>query len=291
MPQPNPGWQKEAAMRNALTAFRATGKPPSPAWLLGGMLLFAPVGTWGQQPAGAGTSKTSLPDSPQPKPQGETSPASGAATRFVGYAMNKSFVFPDIATKAEPLSPGGKFKLFVNQSISPPYIIAAATNAAYSQARNSPSAYGQGWDAYGGRFGAALARSSSNAFFGTFLIASIVHDDPRFFPQNRPSFWGSVKYSAKRLVVTRKDSGREAFNTSGIVGTLAAETLANVYLPVSEQTGAKTAERFGTDLAWRFAGNMFKNYWPTIFHSMNLQRLKVIPDPGSPNHPNDVPKS
>ncbi|HTP67584.1 MAG TPA: hypothetical protein VMJ35_01650 [Dongiaceae bacterium] len=271
-------------MRITLTALHVTVKS-SLVWLLWGMLPFAPAGLWAQQPAGAGTSKTSLPDSPQPKPQGETNPATSAASRFIGYALNRSIVFPDIATKPEPLSPGGKFKLFVNQSISPAYILAAATNAAYSQARNSPSAYGQGWDAYGGRFGAALARSSSNAFFSSFLIASMVHDDPRFFPQNRPTFWGSVKYSAARLFVTRKDSGRNAFNTSGIVGTLAAETLANAYLPVSEQTGAKTAERFGTDLAWRFAGNMFKNYWPTIFRSMNLQRLKVIPDPGAPNQP------
>ena len=130
-----------------------------------------------------------------------------------------------------------------------------------------------------------MGRASSNAFFGTFLLASLLHEDPRFFPQYRPAFWESVKYSARRLVVSRHDSGQERFNSAGIIGTLAAETLANVYLPQSEQTGAKTAQRFGTDLAWRFAGNMFKDYWPTIFHSMNLQRLKVIPDPDLANHP------
>jgi hypothetical protein len=277
-------------MRSALTGFPSTATPRA-AWLLLGMLWWPAVGMHAQQPAGAGTANVSLPDSPPPKPQGETSPSSTTAMRFIGYATNRSFVFPDIATNPEPLSPGGKFKLFVNQSISPPYIIAAAVSAAYSQARNVPSAYGQGWDAYGERFGAGMARGSSNAFFGSFLIASIVHDDPRFFPQNRPSFWGSVKYSAERLVITRKDSGRDAFNTAGIVGTLAAETLANAYLPQSEQTGAKTAERFGTDLAWRFAGNMFKNYWPTVFRSMNLQRLKVIPDPGSPGNPDGSRKN
>jgi hypothetical protein len=255
------------------------------SWLLLGTLSLAPAVVLAQKPAGAGTGKTSLPDSPQPKPQGQLNPPEATAMKFIGYATNRSLVFPDIATSPKPLTPGGKFKLFVNQSISPPYIIAAGINAGISQARNAPSAYGQGWEAYGERFGAAMGRASSNAFFGTFLIASVMHQDPRFFPQNRPSLWGSVKYSARRLVVTRRDSGREGFNTSGIIGTLAAEILANVYLPQSEQTGAKTAQRFGTDLAWRFAGNMFKDYWPTIFHSMNLQRLKVIPDPDLANHP------
>jgi hypothetical protein len=81
------------------------------------------------------------------------------------------------------------------------------------------------------------------------------------------------------VVITRNDSGKDTFNTSGLLGPLAAEALANVYLPQSEQTGAKTAQRYGTDLAWRFAANMFKNYWPTLFHQMGLNRLKVIPDP------------
>ncbi len=248
-------------------------------------VFFAPSAMLAQKPAGAGTNTTAMPDSPQPKPQGESNPAVGTTSRFIGYMTNKSFVFPDIAHAEGPLTTGGKFRLFVNQSISPPYIMVAAINAAYSQARDVPSAYGQGWDAYGGRFGTALGRASSNAFCSSFVLASALHQDPRFFPQSHPSLWGSMKYSAQRLFVIRKDSGINTFNTSQIVGTLAAESLANVYLPVSEQTAGKTMERFGTDLAWRFAGNMFKNYWPTIFHDMGLNKLKVIPDPGSPDNP------
>jgi hypothetical protein len=249
-------------------------------WLLLGISLVAPTVLLAQSPAGAGTGTTSLPDSPRPKQQGATSTPSGTTSRFVGYVSNKSLFFPDIASSEGPLSVGGKFKLFVNQGISPPYIIAAGISAAFNQARDVPNHYGQGWDAYGGRFGWAMARASTNSFFGTFVFASVLRQDPRFFPQYKPTIWSSIKYSAERLVVTRTDSGRDTFNASGLLGTLASETMANVYLPRSEQTGAKTAERFGTDLAWRFAGNMFKNYWPTIFHSMGLNRLKVIPDPG-----------
>jgi len=252
-------------------------------WLLVGFTLSSAACVRAQNPVGAGAGSTSLPDSPQPKQQGATSQTTGTASRFIGYISNKSIVFPDIATSPAPPTVGGKFKLFVNQSISPPYIVAAAISSAVSQARDVPDAYGQGWDAYGGRYGAAIARASSNSFFSTFLFASVLRQDPRFFPQVHPTLWGSVKYSAQRIFVTRTDSGRDTFNASGFLGPLAAETLANVYLPRSEQTGAKTAERFGTDLAWKFAGNMFKNYWPTVFHSLGLNRLKVIPDPGSSN--------
>jgi hypothetical protein len=254
-------------------------------YLLLGLVFAFPAALLAQKPAGAGTGTTSLPDSPQPKQQGATPAPAGATTKFVGYVTNKSFVFPDIAASEGPLSVGGKFKLFVNQSISPAYILAAGVSSAFNQARNVPKSYGQGWDAYGARYGETIARASSSSFFGTFVFASLLHQDPRFFPQYKPTLWGSVKYSAERIVVTRSDSGRNTFNASGLMGPLFAEGLANAYLPASEQTGGKTAERYGTDLAWRFAANMFKNYWPTIFHSMGLRRLKVLPDPGTAGKP------
>jgi len=244
-------------------------------------LCCGPAALLAQEPAGAGARASSLPDSPQPKSLVEKPVESGPA-KFIGYMTNRSIMFPDIATSEGPLTTAGKAKLFVNQSISPAYVMVAGINASVEQARNVPKGYGQGWDAYADRFGASMGRASSNAFFGTFVFASALGQDPRFFPQSHPSLWGSIKYSAQRLFVTRTDRGGETFNASGFLGPLAAETLANVYLPKTEQTGAKTAERFGTDLAWKFAGNMFKNYWPTVFIGMGLNRLKVIPDPGSP---------
>jgi len=236
-------------------------------------------GTFAQAPAGVGSGSQTLPESPQPK----TKPAAtvGATTKFIGYITNRSLVFPDIATSPGSLGTGGKFKIFINQSISPAYILAAGVSAAFDQARNVPSSYSQGWNGYADRFGANMARASSNSFFATFLFASMLHLDPRFFPQNDPSFWGSVKYSAQRLVITRNDAGYDVVNTSGLLGPFAAEGLANAYLPALEQTAGKSLERVGTDFAWRFAGNMFKNYWPKVFRDLGLIRLKVVPDPAN----------
>lgn len=235
-----------------------------------------------QAPAGAGAGNPALPDSPQPKQPATTSPVESKTSKFVGYMTNRSIVFPDIATSEGPLTVGGKAKLFVDQSISPAYITVAALSSAIEQARDVPKGYGQGWDAYGDRFGASMARASSNSFFTTLVFPSLFGQDPRFFPQIHPTLWGSVKYSVRRIVITPKDRGGETFNSSEFLGTLASETLANAYLPKAEQNGRKTGIRIGTDLAWKFAGNMFKNYWPTFFSGMGLNRLKVIPDPGQP---------
>lgn len=249
--------------------------------------LTLPILVGAQQPAGAGTANTSAdkPDSPQPKQQAASNTNEAPAGRFVGYATSRSIIFPDIAISPGALSPGGKFKIFVNEAISPAYILASGLSAAVNQANNSPSAPGQGWDAYGTRYGYSIARASSTSFFGTFVFASLLRQDPRFFPESNPSLGRAIKYSVVRLFVTRNDKGNDVFNSSGLLGPLAAEALSNAYYPVHEQTGARTAERYGSDIAWRFAGNMLKEYWPTLFRDMHLRSLKVVPNPGTTMNP------
>lgn len=247
-------------------------------------VIAIPVLASAQQPSGAGASgsPSAKPDSPQPK-QDATPQPSGHSQSFIGYVTSRSIVFPDIATNPLPLSPGGKFKIFVNQAISPAYVLGSGVSAAVNQANNSPSATGQGWEAYGTRVGYSLARASSTSFFGTFVFASMLHQDPRFFPESHPRLLHAIKYSAERIVITRNDKGNDVFNSSGLLGPLAAEALSNSYLPRSEQTGARSMERYGSDLAWRFAANIFKEYWPTIFRDMHLQ--KVMPNPGDASRP------
>ncbi len=232
-----------------------------------------------QGPVGAGAGKQQLPDSPQPKPESIADVPMEATTKFVGYMTRTSLFFPEIAASPYPLSTKKKFELFVNRSISPAVILVSATSAAIGQARDVPPEFGQGAEGYGKRFGSSLARGASNNFFGTFVLASALHQDPRFFPRSNPSLWSTMKYAARTLVITRTDAGTETFNTSGLAGPLLGEGLANVYLPPSEQTVGKLFSRYGTDLAWTFAGNVLREYWPTIFKSMGLKNLKIMPTP------------
>jgi len=183
--------------------------------------------------------------------------------------QEKSIVFPDIAANTQPLSPGQKFQLFVDNSISVHTITWAALGSAVGQADNSPTGFGQGWDAYAKRFGSSMARQSSSEFFGTFILASALHQDPRFYPESRPSFGHAVKYSVQRVFVTRNDDGRDVPNWSGLAGPLMAEGLANVYWPERNRTVGDTFLRFGLDIATRAGGNMLREYWPVFYGKIN----------------------
>jgi hypothetical protein len=209
----------------------------------------------------------------------EHPPAEPAATPTVsekipGVALynrlqKKSIVFPDIAASDHRLSSGQKFQLFVDNSASVHSISWAVVGAAFGQAYNSPTGFEQGWDAYAKRFGASMARSASNEFFGTFVISSALHLDPRFYPEVNPSFGQAMKYSVQRVFVMRNDDGRDVVAWSRLVGPLMAESLANVYWPDRNRTVGDTFFRYGVDLASRAGGNMLREYWPVVFKKMH----------------------
>jgi hypothetical protein len=246
---------------------------------LGGTICFPAFGQQ-SQPAAA------PPDAPTPTQQTQTqapNPVQSGVHTGVDMFLTlqkKSLVFPDLATTNRPFTPWDKLKLAANNTVSLSSIGAVTIGSAYGQARNNPSGYGQGWDAYGQRFGADLARVASYNFFGTFVIASVLHEDPRFYVKKDLSFWQSVGYSANRLVLTRSDSGKEVINYSGLLGPLAGEGLANTYYPESNRGFGQTMIRYTTDLGWRFAGHLLRQYWPEI-----NRRLELASEPSPQSTP------
>jgi hypothetical protein len=68
-----------------------------------------------------------------------------------------------------------------------------------------------------------------------------------------------------------------------MIAPLLAESLANSYLPVKEQTAGRTFQRYGIRIGLNTAGNALREYWPTIFR--NLRITKIAPgaksDPGA----------
>ena len=229
----------------------------------------------------------SLPDAPsqaeqssqnqQPVTTRAANPIQGSV-EVVRLLERKSLVFPDLATNQGPLTSWQKFKLAANNSIGLSTIANAAAGAAYGQAVNSPSGYHQGAEGYAKRFGADMARNASDNLFGTFFLASALHQDPRFYVRNNLSFMQSVGYSARRVIFTRSDSGEKEINSSGLIGPLMSEGLANAYYPDENRTVGSTLTRYASDIGWRFGGNLLRQYWPSI-----NRKLRLAPESSSTN--------
>jgi hypothetical protein len=180
-------------------------------------------------------------------------------------------VIPDFQTitdpghTAPPLTVRQKWKLALKQTIDPFNIVNAALGASLSQAGNETPKYGEGGQALGKRFGAALADFGTQNFFSAGVLATLLHQDPRYFRKGAgTSVPRRVVYSLSRLVITRQDSGKAAFNASGIFGMMLGIGASNLYYPSASVHGSVMCGRVETSLFGGVSGNLLSEFWPDL---------------------------
>jgi len=235
-------------------------------------LAFLCVIVIAQQTATATTPNTT--STTEPAAVNQTAPTSqGGLPGTIQVVSKRSKFFPNLATDAGTMTSGQKFKLFVNNSLSGAALVGSTVSAGFGQATDSNSGYGQGAEGFAKRFGASMARNATSNFVGTWALASLLHQDPRFFVSGKDGFADRVKYASRRMFITRTDAGGEAINWSGLIGPLAAEGVANTYLPDEERTAGNTFQRYGIDIAAQIGTNILREYWPSIFKKLRMPNL------------------
>ncbi len=164
-----------------------------------------------------------------------------------------------------PLTARQKFTLAAKQTIDPFTFGSALAGAALSQADDGDPKFGQGSGPYAQRFGAAVADITTQNFFAGAVMASLLHEDPRYFrrgPEYR--FWNRLGYSVSRVFVTRTDAGHNRFNYSGMTGMSMGIALSNAYYPERSVSGEEVATRFCTSLVANAIANILPEFWPDI---------------------------
>lgn len=136
--------------------------------------------------------------------------------------------------------------------------------AALGQANNSPKSWGQGWGAYGKRFGASFADNGIGTYMTTAVFPSMLHEDPRYYQRGKGSFGRRAFYSIGRLFVVRTDSGHRRFNISEIVGNAAAGGISNIYHPPEDRTVSRNLTTWGMLIMWDGVSNEMREFWPDI---------------------------
>jgi hypothetical protein len=249
----------------------------------------APFPAAAQQTACAGK----LPDAPSaaqsasaeaPKHEDKMDPM--AAVPVVSLLSGHSRVFPNLAVNTKPMTPKEKLMLAVENSVSTFTVLGTAAGAGLGQAMNTNSGYGQGAEGYFKRWGAGMAFSSSNQLIGTYAIASLTHQDPRYFVQNSGKFKPSVKYAVSRIFVARYDDGHTGANWAQILGPLGAAGLANTYLPSGNRTVGNTFENYAISEGIAAGVNVLREYWPHINKKLGLPPIPMDNTPATvePGH-------
>jgi hypothetical protein len=202
--------------------------------------------------------------------------------RILGVIPNYATV-EDPRQRVAPLTVQQKFGLFAKETFDPFTAGAAVAGAALSQVDNDNPKYGQGAGPYAERFGAAVADITTQNFFSDAVLASLLHEDPRYYrrgPEYR--IWSRIGYALSRVAITRTDSGARSFNYSGILGMGMGIALSNAYYPESSVNGEEVGTRFGTSLVAAALGNLLPEFWPDIHQKLfhHKPRAPITPPPG-----------
>ena len=164
-----------------------------------------------------------------------------------------------------PMTPREKWNLALKESTDPFTAGNALLGAALSQQGNSHPRYGNGGTSYAQRFGAAMADFTTQNIFSAAVLATILHQDPRYYRKGpQKGILARAAYSVSQIVVTRQDSGHRAFNFSGIFGMGLGIAASNLYYPAGSRNGAVMRDRIGTSMTGAVMGNLLSEFWPDI---------------------------
>jgi hypothetical protein len=196
------------------------------------------------------------------------------------------FTLPNFLTlensgKVPPLTSKQKFAVVTRGSFDYVQYPWYAFLSGISQAENSEPGYGQGWEGYGKRFGAAFADGTIENFMTGAILPSVLRQDPRYFQSGHGSFTHRTFYALSRNLITRVDSGKNEFNYSEVVGGAISAAIStysyhpkgkNVttttpgvlrYIP-SDRTLSNTAKVWGTQYGYDSLTLVVKEFWPDI---------------------------
>lgn len=162
---------------------------------------------------------------------------------------------------ARPFTVADKADYRVVQSFGLRGVLGASVGAAIGQAGNRPHEWGQGVEGYAERFGSGFAGNVSRQTFA-FLIESVTHEDPRYFPSEDKSTKQRIVNALKQVIVCKTDNGKSSFAYGRVVSQFAAGQFVNLWQPSSVNSFGSGIERSFIGLGGDFAYNIMQEFIP-----------------------------
>lgn len=168
------------------------------------------------------------------------------------------------ANALPPLTAGQKFRLATASVFDWGAYPFNGALSGLAQARNDPKQWGQGWDAYGKRFGASFADNSIGTYMTVAIFPTLLREDPRYYQLGKGGFPRRAYHAVNRLFVTRTDSGHNHLNFSELIGNAAAAAISNTYHVPEDRTASRNATTFAFLIVYDGLSNGLKEFWPDI---------------------------
>jgi len=173
------------------------------------------------------------------------------------------------------LTPRQKAYLAARDVIDPINAITILGNSAIFVAVNPHSAYGPGMNGFGKNVGVSYAQDVTGEFFGTFLIPSLVHQDPHYHRLPNATVERRIAHALYQVVWTQGDDGNGMINYANLVGFAIDDELGNLYVPGQRTNLSASASRYGILLALAPVDNLITEFLPDLARHIHVRVVLV----------------
>jgi hypothetical protein len=211
--------------------------------------------------AGSGNSQTGTQPAPAPCPPRQTS----------NYWFSRFLTGPAV----KPLTPKEKARLAVRNVLDPFNGLTILAEAGIAVGADAHSVYGPGMAGYGRYVGVSFTQDLTGEFICTFLIPSIVHQDPHYHRMPLASIPRRARHAITQVVWTQGDNGRGMVNYADLVGAAASDEVNNLYVPHRETNLPASAARWGIGLATAPIDNFVSEFLPDVARHIHVQVVVI----------------
>jgi len=177
--------------------------------------------------------------------------------------------------EVKPLTPAEKARLAARNVVDPFNAITILGTAAISVGSDAHSPYGPGMSGFGKYVGVAYTQDMTGEFFDTFLIPSVVHQDPHYHRMPDATIPRRIRHALAQVVWTQGDDGKGMVNYGNVVGFVIDDEIANLYVPGRETDAQASAARYGIGLATAPIDNFVTEFLPDVARRIHIRVVLI----------------
>ncbi len=201
-----------------------------------------------------------------------TSPPSVAA----GPCMTEGSGKPVLGSvNLRPLGAAQKGRLAIRDVVDPFNLLTIGGYSAVAVASNAHSAFGSGLKGWGRLTGYSFVEDAQGEFFGTFLISSLAHEDPRYYRVPNAPVKRRILHALAHTWVSQHDDGSPMPNYATLLTYPISAELSNLYVPGVQTNSVSTVKRIAIGLASDPSGTLVAEFLPDVARRVHIHVIFI----------------
>lgn len=177
--------------------------------------------------------------------------------------------------EVKPLTPEEKAHLAARNLLDPFNAVTILGSSAIAVGSDADSPYGPGMKGFGKSVGVSYTQDLTGEFFGTFLIPSLVHQDPHYHRMPNHSIPRRIVHAIDQVAWTQGDSGKGMVNYADLAGFAIEDEIGNLYVPGQQTNLPASAERYGIGLATAPIDNFITEFLPDVASHIHIRVVLI----------------